>query len=191
MDRDLFRLESAVSATACGDLTWERWPLDVVTALGLSGVRNPLGFAVVRYLNDEPSAARVWDLHLHLVTALLKRGIESAAAQQATREAIGFWVDMRCPTCGGRGKNMVGVDCPPCEGTGHRPLPEQPEVLNTAITCLLEAEQWMDRQLRSRLRDMTYQAVVADGYKINLGQQTGNAVGCGGLALTPKAPSHE
>lgn len=149
---ELLRLESAVTATASGNLTWERWPHDVVTALGMSGRRNPLGFAVVRYLNDEPSSARVWDVHLHLVTELIRRGIEKGAANKAAQDAIGFWHDMRCRTCEGRGINSAAMSCSACAGTGHRPVPQSPDVLHTAVSCLVEAEQWMERQLRARLK---------------------------------------
>lgn len=152
MDEELIRVESAVTATACGDLTWERWPLDVVTALGLSGVRNPLGFAVVRYLNDEPCAARVWDVHIHLVTELIRRGVAADIAGDAAKEAIGFWNDRRCRKCEGRGINTAGVTCSHCHGTGHQSIPDSPATLNLAISCLVEAEQWMERQLLARLK---------------------------------------
>lgn len=149
---DLLRLESAVTATASGDLTWERWPYDVVTALGLSGRRNPLGFAVVRYLNDEPSAARIWDVHLHLVTELIRRGVEKGAASKVAQDAIVFWNDMRCRTCMGSGVVKSGVRCSACGGTGHRNIPDGSDLLCTAVSCLIEAEQWMERQLRARLK---------------------------------------
>lgn len=150
-DDELFRVESAVSATASGDLTWDRWSHDVSTALGLAGRRNPLGFAVVRYLTDEPSSVRVWDVTLHLATELLKRGVAKEIANKTAYDAFDFWRDMRCRSCGGRGINGAGVMCSACGGSGQRPLPHDPDALHTAISCLIEAEQWMERQLRARL----------------------------------------
>lgn len=188
---DLLRLESAASATASGDLAWERWPLDVVIALGLSGRRNPLGFAVVRYLSEEPSSARVWDVHLHLVTELIRRGAEKGASSKVAQDAIVFWNDMRCRTCEGRGVVKGDLRCSACGGTKRRSIPDGPELLCTAVSCLIEAEQWMERQLRARLKGANYAATSSDGYKLNLGQQSGNSVGAGGQVATPKAPNHE
>lgn len=151
-DDDLLRVEGAVTATASGDLTWTHWTHDMATALGFAGRRNPLGFAVVRYLNDEPSSIRVWDVLLHLVTELLKRGIAKEEVHEVARKAFDFWRDMRCTTCHGRGITGAGIACSPCGGSGQRKVPESPESLYTAVSCLIEAEQWMDRQLRSRLK---------------------------------------
>lgn len=151
-DDELFRVESAVSATASGDLTWDRWPLDVSTALGLAGLRNPLGFAVVRYLTDEPSSARVWDVELHLASELINRGVAPGTVNQVARDAFSFWRDMRCRSCGGRGVASTGARCPACGGSGQRRVPRDPDELHTAISCLIEAEQRMEGQLRSRLK---------------------------------------
>lgn len=47
IEDNLLRVESAVSATASGNLTWDRWPLDCAIALGISGQRNPLGLSLI------------------------------------------------------------------------------------------------------------------------------------------------
>jgi hypothetical protein len=72
MSNNLNRVESAVSATASGNLTWEKWPHDAATALGLAGLRNPVGFALVRYLGEQNSLA-VWGVVLALATVVKKR----------------------------------------------------------------------------------------------------------------------
>ena len=83
MHDDLNRVESAVTATASGNLTWELWPHDCATALGFAGQRNPLGFAVVRYLGDEPSGSAALGVILHLATVLIKRGHDQKKANDA------------------------------------------------------------------------------------------------------------
>lgn len=149
----LLRLESAVSATASGNLEWGRWPHDVSTALGFAGQRNPLGFAVVRYLADEPSSVSVWNVVLNLTSRLNGQGIHGDEAKNAAWMAFDFWRDIRCRACHGRGH--VGVahqECPSCGGSGQRRMPDGPEAVRTAISALIDAEQWMEGQLRARLK---------------------------------------
>lgn len=153
MEDNLNRVESAVTATSSGDLTWDRWPHDVAVALGFAGQRNPLGFAVVRYLADPPSSVSVWNVVLVLITALNKRGIEGDAAKEAAWRAFDFWRDIRCHTCLGRGHIGANLQqCPSCGGDGHRRVPDGPEPVRVAISCLIEAEQWMEGQLGARLK---------------------------------------
>uniref|UniRef100_UPI0035B168F0 hypothetical protein n=1 Tax=Thauera aminoaromatica TaxID=164330 RepID=UPI0035B168F0 len=70
MNDNLVRFESAVTATSSGDLTWDRWTIDCAIALGLAGQRNPLGFAMVRYLSDSPSSFNVRGLVLTLASEM-------------------------------------------------------------------------------------------------------------------------
>lgn len=157
--RELVRLESAVSATASGNLTWEQWPLDCAVALGLSGQRNPLGFAVVRYLSDAPSAMNTWNLVLTLAAELERRKIETDDIKEAAMKAFEFWRDSRCPSCGGRGMHAkTGVQCPPCGGSGRRVVPEHPAYLSAGVAALDEAETWMDRQLSARLKNSSHRS---------------------------------
>lgn len=151
---DLFRVENAVSATSSGNLTWEQWPIDSAVALGFAGQRNPLGFALVRYLGDSPSSAAAWNVVLVLAGQLNRQGIVGDVAKDASWQAFDFWRDMRCRTCHGRG--IVGLAhqaCPSCTGSGQRTWPEGPESLRIAISCLVEAEQWMEGQLAKRLKN--------------------------------------
>lgn len=153
MQAELIRVESAVSATAGGDLSWERWSHDYAVALGFAGQRNPLGFAVVRYLSAE-SAISAQALVLTLASELIKRGC--CLSQDANRfawQAFEFWQDMRCPACDGRG--AAGHDhrmCPACSGTGQRKYTDRPSVVRDAVSAMIEAEQWMENQLRVRLK---------------------------------------
>lgn len=153
MEDNLNRVESAITATASGNLTYEKWPYDVSTALGFAGQRNPVGFAVVRYLADPPSSVSVWNVVLTLTSELNRRGIHGDEAKHAAWHAFDFWRDIRCRNC--HGHAHVGAaqqPCPTCNGSGHRRMPDGPEPLRAAISALVEAEQWMEGQLSARLK---------------------------------------
>jgi hypothetical protein len=153
MQDELYRVESAVTATASGDLTWDRWPLDMAIALGLAGQRNPLGFAMVRYLNDPPSSMNVWELVLKLAKAMQDRGVPGDGVKEMAFQAFDYWQDSRCQSCGGRG--VISADqrqCKTCNGTGQRQMPTSPDPVKVGIECLLEAERWLEGQLRARMK---------------------------------------
>lgn len=145
------RVESAVTATASGDLTWERWPFEVSTALGFAGRRNPLGFAMVRFL-EGPSRWTAQEVVLHLATCLTGQGVSGAVANEVAWEALDWWRDYRCRKCGGRGVVDVGRFCSACNGSGHRAFDDKAEVVRKAIGCLMSAEQWLEGQLRARTK---------------------------------------
>jgi hypothetical protein len=166
---DHVRVESAVSATSSGNLTWEKWPFDVATALGFSGQRNPLGFAVVRFLSDTPSSVEVWNIVLLLATILMKtKGLPQDVAREMAFQGFEWWRDSRCINCTGRGViDTAQRTCPRCHGNGRRRMPEHPATVRDAISLLIEAEQWMEGQLAARLKGTTYQT-SDDGCKVNL-----------------------
>jgi len=150
---NLFRVENAVTATASGDLTWERWPLDSAVALGFAGQRNPLGFALVRYLGNSPTSEATWGVVLVLAGQLNNKGVAGDSVKDIAWQAFDWWRDARCPACLGRGKEgNTYKPCPTCSGDGHRVMPSGPDPLLTAISCLVEAEQWMEGQLNARLK---------------------------------------
>lgn len=153
-DLDLVRVESAVSATASGNLTDGKWSHDVATALGFAGRHNPLGFAVVRFLSDTPSSVEVWNLVLVLATQLMRqKHLDQATAREAAWQGYEFWNNSRCMTCGGRGVlDQAQRKCPTCNGTGKRKEPKSPVEVRDAIGLLIEAEVWMEKQLAARLK---------------------------------------
>jgi len=154
MEEDLLRVESAVSATSSGNLTWEQWPFEVATALGLAGRRNPIGFAMVRYL-DSPSAFTAQGVVLHLSTWAVGEGFDGSQANDLAWKAFGFWADYRCTRCDGRGNQYIGkreFKCDACGGSGHRTYDDKPDPVRAGIDCLMEAERWMESQLRARMR---------------------------------------
>ncbi|HLO65287.1 MAG TPA: hypothetical protein VK165_20180 [Azonexus sp.] len=153
MGRDLVRVESAVSATASGNLTWDRWTLDCAIALGISGQRNPLGFAMVRYLSDPPSVMNAQAVILTLAKQMQKQGVAADGLNEMAFKAFEFWQNMRCPACMGRGTvGRDGAKCQPCGGDGQRKMPGGPDPLRTGISCLVEAEEWLEGQLRARMK---------------------------------------
>lgn len=153
MENDHVRVESAVTASASGNLTWGLWPHECAVALGIAGRHNPLGFAVVRFLSDPPSAAGAWDVVLKLAKEMQRRDVPAAGINELAFKAFEFWKDSRCPACGGRG--VTGVDqfkCGKCGGTGHRNDPKGNQAVSMGIDCLREAERMMEGQLAKRLR---------------------------------------
>lgn len=153
MEDNLNRVESAVSATSSGNLTWGLWPHDCAVALGFAGQRNPLGFALVRYLGSDPSSVNAWNVVLVLITQLQKQGVDVDLAKNAAWSAFEFWRDIRCKSCHGRG--VVDASqrvCSSCGGSGQRRMPVGPDAVRAGISCLIEAEQWMEGQLAARLK---------------------------------------
>jgi hypothetical protein len=153
MGSDLLRLESAVSATSSGNLTWDKWTHDCAVALGLSGQRNPLGFAMVRYLSDPPSSFNVWSLVLTLAAAMERKGVANDGINEMAFQAVEYWRDSRCPSCGGRG--VVSIEqrqCQVCGGTGQRAAPSSPDPVRVGVACLLEAESYLEGQLSARMK---------------------------------------
>jgi hypothetical protein len=153
MSHELNKVEVAISASSTGDLEWSHWSMDHIVALGMSGVRNPLGFAMVQYLSGSNSAVEVWGLLLHLATEMEKRGQQGGAENhECAFQAFEFWKNGRCPQCHGRG--VFSRDqrlCPDCGGTGKKPMPNN-DAVKLGITCLNEAENWMESQLRHRTK---------------------------------------
>lgn len=147
------RVEQAVSATSSGNLTPGKWPHDSATALGFAGRTNPLGFAVVRYLSDEPSSSSVWGIIVHLASALVRCGYSGKQSNDAAWLALDAWNDMRCPACGGRGVTSIEQRaCPTCNGKGQRDQSSFSEAVRDGISALIEAERRMEGQLAARLK---------------------------------------
>lgn len=153
MHEDMNRVESAVSATSSGNLTWEQWPHDCATALGLAGAKNPLGFAVVRYLSDGPNIGSIMGLALQLATTLTKRGHDAAKAYTNALAAIDAWNNLRCPACMGRGvTNFEQTMCQVCGGSGEKDIGGMADAIHDGISALMDSERWMEGQLSARLK---------------------------------------
>ncbi|MGL6245690.1 hypothetical protein [Pseudomonas sp.] len=156
MEDDLVRVESAVAATASGNLTWEKWPYDCAMALGFAGQHNPLGFVLVRYREAQDSggaaASLIWEVVLTLAKALEGKGINAGQLKDVAFQSLDVWNNLRCQTCGGRGVlNIEQRLCHVCKGTGQRDVSRFPEAVRDGLSALMEAERRMDGQL-GRLR---------------------------------------
>lgn len=152
MKENLFKFEAAISATSSGNLTYELWTHDYATAIGWAGQRNPLGFAVVRYLSEEPSSMNAWGLALVLTDALMSQGYSDDVARSVAWKSIEAWNDLRCTSCSGRGVSVDRKVCAVCDGSGQKDLNNFSGAVNDGIACLVKAEQWMESQLSSRLK---------------------------------------
>jgi hypothetical protein len=147
---DLLRVEGAVSATASGNLTYGLWPYDSALAMGMSGHRCPIGFAVVRYLSGGGAAALL-GLVLILTTRLLQAGVAGPRAADASLRAIELWNDRMCHGCDGSG--TVGLwqsekQCMVCDGTGERRISGEDAEIRCAYDLLVEAEQQFEGLMR-------------------------------------------
>lgn len=166
MERRRF-VEGAVSATASGDLNWNGWSHDYAMAIGLSGHRNPLGFAVVDYLANGGSVA-LWRLLLLLATRMIGEGVEKTRAHELAFRAVEWWNARRCLACGGSGVvDVKGTICDACAGTGERPLRLAEDGIQDAVSALIGAEQFLESQLRARLRGAS-QNRCAETYAVRL-----------------------
>lgn len=156
MHENMNRVESAISATSSGNLTWEQWPHDCATALGFAGQKNPLGFAVVRYLGDAPGSSATWGIVLNLATELIRLGYAADKANDASWAAIDAWNNLRCNACGGRGhvyaENAAVIICEVCGGSGEKDKSGMSDIVRDGISALMEAERWMEAQLSVRLK---------------------------------------
>lgn len=191
MHENLNRVESAIAATANGDLRWDRWPLDYAVALGWAGKANPLGLALVRFREAQDhgrgSTALVWEVVLMLQTVLERQEKAAAiAAKDAALKALDIWNDSRCPTCQGRGViNIEQATCRSCNGTGRRQMDGQSDMVKAAVSALVEAESRMEGQLL-RFLGTNKSAVVIDGCKVNLPMK--DAQTDGGFNHLPRTP---
>lgn len=151
---EYFKVEIATCAQSKGNLTWDSWSHDAITALGLSGVRNPLGFAIVRFLSEpQPHSADVWRIILVLSGDLIAKGMETSLANKVAGKAMEYWADMKCPHCAGRGvTDFEQTQCEVCAGTGEKQLPCTSDAVKDAISMLISAENWMEKQLCARLK---------------------------------------
>lgn len=163
---EAYRVENAIAATSSGNLTWEKWPHDNAVALGFAGVRNPLGFALVRFMSGSPAAADTWNVVMLLATMLMRRkGTDQAVAREMAFRAFEWYQAKNCQVCHGTGIEKQRT-CSVCHGAKTRPMPARPVEIKDAIGYLIDAEHWLDRQLEGRLRGAVYHR--DDAYRVNL-----------------------
>jgi len=150
MTNALYRTETAISALSATSLAWDSWAHDSLTALGMTAIRNPLGDRLIHFINS-PSGYKAYEIVLMLLTRLMRDGHK--ATQDHCFQAFEYWNGRGCLNCGGRGvMNFGQEECPRCGGTGDRPIPSEfSEAAKAGVSLLIEAEQWMEGQLRARM----------------------------------------
>lgn len=158
MRQENYRVESTTIAHSSGNLTWGSWIHDTITALAMSGVKNPLGFAIVRYLSETaPRTNDIYAVVLGISGELIKRGVDTLDANETAWKAFQFWIDRRCPVCKGRGvMDFEQNTCKTCGGSGQRSSGSLPKTVSDAVDLLADAEDFMERQLRIRLKGLVY-----------------------------------
>ena len=168
MQTENYKVEAATCAHSSGNLTWDSWSHDVITAVGVSGVRNPLGFAIVRYLSESsPTRSDIMAVVDALTGQINRSRIKTDNAQETAARAMLLWSDSRCPKCQGRGVlNFEQVPCRACGGTGQRDYAGVSSAVKASIEILAEYELMMERQLRTRLKGREY--AEPDGKRLML-----------------------
>lgn len=166
MQKEHYKVEAATIAHSSGNLTYESWSHDVVLALGLSAVRNPIGFWLVRVFSEsEPKAGPILELAHGLSEELKKKGIKSH--DKSAKCAVAYVLDSRCPDCQGRGVTDFNQNtCKTCNGTGKRDTTSYHADIRAGIDVLLERIDWIELQLQLRLKGVDY--LEPDGKKVNL-----------------------
>ena len=151
-DYPLYRTETAISSLSAHSLAWDTWAHDSLTALGMAAIRNPLGDRLIHFINS-PTSDKAMEIAMMLTTRLMKDGHEFGKAQSAAYSGLEYWNGRHCLNCHGRGvMNFEQEECPRCGGTGDRPIPSEfNECAKFAVSLLIEAENWMENQLRKRM----------------------------------------
>lgn len=149
MTADLRRVETTLCALSVG-IAYE-WSENHVMAHGLSGQRNPLGYALDHLLSN-PNHQNAGLVAFLLATELVKRGVCSEKdSVDSANDALAWWYDSKCTVCHGRGVlNFEQVECPGCLGSGRRDKPSN-RTLRESIGVIESSMDWMEGQLRKRL----------------------------------------
>lgn len=124
-------LDQVASAETSSDLSHKEQfcHIDVIGAVGLSGIRNPEHLAIfrIKYLNDIadiPAAKRIFVTWTR--RALTRRGVSAAGASRLGVQILAQWLNDICTGCNGlkfellEGSPTIGTKpCDKCAGTGR------------------------------------------------------------------------
>lgn len=149
---DLIFDEQALTAIHSGNLDPNGWAHSRILALGSSAQRNPLGAALLHWLDSE-SCHTAFLARFLLATALAKQRVcRSKDSVDIAHDAMAWYLTRHCPTCYGRGVLNFEQDmCQVCSGTGTRASPSNPQV-EQAVAVLIAALEHLDNQIHARLR---------------------------------------
>lgn len=149
---DLIYDEQCLAAIHSGNLAPEGWAQSRVMALGLSSIRNPLGAALLHWIDYESRQsafiARFW-----LATELERQHVcRPRDSVDIAHDAMSWYLHRHCPNCQGRGVlNFEQDQCPVCVGSGTRAKPTHKET-EQAISILVASLEYLDNQIHARLR---------------------------------------
>ena len=129
--------EAYGSAATAGNLKQDvahRVPVDLLTAAGMTGRRNPLGLALWRIsaAHDAAEFEFATEQCAKLLMDVRRRaprvwpGLNLAGAKEIAKEVLLCWWKRTCPKCEGRGYAVIpgtptlsDAQCPSCHGTGE------------------------------------------------------------------------
>jgi hypothetical protein len=118
----------------------------------MAAIRNPLGDKLLHFI-AEPRSKLALEIVLIVSTRLINAGYDKKNAHDNAFQAFEYWNTRHCLYCNGRGVlNKEQDECPRCGGTGERGIPaEFNQAVKDGLAILLDAENWMERQLKARL----------------------------------------
>ena len=166
MSTELYRVESTAIAVSRG--IGSEWATDHVHALGLSGIYNKLGPALL-HVDGHRSAANKFVVVSYLAGELVHMAIcKPRESVGDANDALEWWLDKNCPFCKGAGKNFEQIDCPRCDGSGEK---YKPKNLGRVVGVMNAALEWLELQQRKRLsgHEWTPQRAVSYGGSIENG----------------------
>lgn len=144
-DKDLLRVEHYRVDSGAGKCS------AVIVAGAWSSIYNKLGHAAQHFA--ENSSPKNIQLCVNLLSGYLMR-FEKARGSDATDaaiDALGWYRDRWCWLCkGAEALNPEQDMCPTCRGARYAPQPDS-KLTRKAIIELLNAEEFLDRQISKRM----------------------------------------
>lgn len=157
-------LERITHAELSSDLSAKPYisDVDILTAVGMAGIRNPGWLAVFRlkYLNDWESATEAKDQFRRWAKrSMERRGMDIKAIDRAAEQALEHWIDDTCHPCKGHGYSMVpgtphlsDVECQKCRGSGRKPIKGPlAEVVNDVVCRAMDAVGWINGRVGTKV----------------------------------------
>ena len=168
---DYAKVETTISAINTGNLDPNGWELNHIIALGFSGRRNPLGSALLHWIERE-SEHNAFLARFHLANELTRQKVcQPKESVDYAHEAMSWYRDQRCPDCRGRGNvpdvenPLLSIQCHKCGGTGDKGHPSN-QTLRDAVSVLVDALNYLENQLHARLRGSPVKPVKSE-YKLS------------------------
>ena len=156
MTADRYRTETVICAFSSTTLQPGTWAHDSILASGLCAQTNRLGNLMMHFINESSRESgmpreKATEIILIITSRLMNRERVFSTAHDAAFRAFEYWNGRRCLNCAGRGvMNFQQDECPMCRGSGDRPIIGT-DLVKAGISILIEAENWMESQLRHKM----------------------------------------